>query len=297
MAIITGQYPSGFAETIFGTSQDDTIYPLGGWDTVDGGLGIDTLVVVAEAGAFRITTDNGTTYLDAISSASSYDYVSLRNVEYVQFSNQTVSLIIDDRLINKLGSENLDGGPGIDTLVYAGPRSNYLVTQGTGSRATVQNKLGLEGGDNLLSIERLEFSDINLALDLNGNAGQSLLFIGAVAHGLIGNAGAIGTILNLFDQGMSMQEVCQLAIDVNLISALAGSSSNEDLARLVWRNVVGVEADAGAVDLLLSFMDGRNAAFSQAQLLATVAQHDVNQQHVNLVGLASTGVEYLPFAG
>ena len=70
MPTIYGKYSSGFSETIAGSSGDDTIYPLGGWDTVDAGAGIDTVVIAANASAFKISSINGTTYVDAISSAS-----------------------------------------------------------------------------------------------------------------------------------------------------------------------------------------------------------------------------------
>jgi hypothetical protein len=103
----------------------------------------------------------------------------------------------------------------------------------------------------------------------------------------------VGTILNFFDQAHTMTSLSQLAIDVGLISQLAGSSSNADLARLVFRNVIGQEADAGSTDMLVSYMDGRNASFSQAEFIATVAELEINQQHINLVGLAQTGVEYV----
>ncbi len=50
--------------------------------------------------------------------------------------------------------------------------------------------------------------------------------------------------------------------------------------------------DAAAVDMLVSFMDGRTAGYSQATFLAAVAELELNQTHIGLVGLASTGVEY-----
>ncbi len=86
--------------------------------------------------------------------------------------------------------------------------------------------------------------------------------------------------------------MCDLALDVGLIRSLAGSDSNEDLARLVYQNVVGTAPDAAAVDMLVSFMDGRTAGYSQATFLAEVAELELNQTHIGLVGLASTGVEF-----
>jgi len=41
-------------------------------------------------------------------------------------------------------------------------------------------------------------------------------------------------------------------------------------------------------------MDGTHANLSQAQFLGAVAQIENNIEHVDLVGLAQTGVEYTP---
>jgi len=46
------------------------------------------------------------------------------------------------------------------------------------------------------------------------------------------------------------------------------------------------------IDLLISFMDGRNAAFSQPEFLTTVAQLEVNQLAIDLVGLQAQGLVY-----
>lgn len=202
----------------------------------------------------------------------------------------------DDLLSGGAGDDRIDGGSGIDTAVYSSSRSQYTVSK-SGSSFTVSSSA--EDTDTLVNIERLRFTDSNVALDVSptGNAGEARLFIGTIAHGLIDDPGVVGTILYFFDQDLSMQQLFQMAIDVNLISDLAGSSSNDDLARLIWRNVVGTEAGPEGVDLLLSFMDGRNASFSQAQLLTAVSQLEINQTHVDLVGLASTGLAYLPFSG
>jgi hypothetical protein len=90
-----------------------------------------------------------------------------------------------------------------------------------------------------------------------------------------------------------MKEVCQLAIDVGLTGQLAGSSSNLDLAKLVFRNVVGSEASTETANGLAGFIQGSGGSMTQADFLATVAQLDLNNQHIGLVGLQSTGVEYI----
>jgi hypothetical protein len=45
------------------------------------------------------------------------------------------------------------------------------------------------------------------------------------------------------------------------------------------------------VDWLAGFMDGRSGSYSQADFMAIVSELDVNQMHINLVGLQQTGIE------
>jgi hypothetical protein len=160
----------------------------------------------------------------------------------------------------------------------------------------VEDQVGSEGLDSLFDIERLQFSDSNLAFDLDPSehGGQALEFIGVLAPDLIEDPSVVGLILNFFDQGIGMTDLFQTAININLVTTLAGGSDNDDVARLAFRNVTDMEADQAMVDLLVSFMEGPNAYMSQAEFLATVADLEINKDHIGLVGLQQTGVEYLP---
>ena len=200
----------------------------------------------------------------------------------------------DNSFVGRSGDDVVSGDAGTDTAIFLLDRVNYTVAP-TASGFTVQATSGTEGSDSLSNVERLQFANKKIALDLapTENAGQALEFIGALAHGMVSTPSVVGSILTLFDQGYNMTSLSQLAIDVGLINQLAGSSSNADLARLVFRNVVGQEADANMVDSLVGYIDGRYANYSQAEFIATVAGLELNQQHINLVGLQSTGVEYI----
>jgi hypothetical protein len=126
-----------------------------------------------------------------------------------------------------------------------------------------------------------------------GHAGQALQFIGVLAHSLIDNPSVVGTILSIFDQGKSMREVFQLALDVGLVTSIAGSDTNAALAATVFRNVIGSEADEATIDVLVGYMDGKFASYSQAEFMTIIAGFEVNQLHIGLVGLQETGVEYI----
>ena len=98
MAVIKGKFGSGFAEVINGTSGNDTIFPLGGWDTINGGGGIDTVVINAKRVNFNISADANSSYVDAISGASGQsDTTTLNSVERVAF-NDGLSVALDTGL-------------------------------------------------------------------------------------------------------------------------------------------------------------------------------------------------------
>lgn len=199
----------------------------------------------------------------------------------------------DNAFYGRGGNDQIAGDSGTDSASFALDHANYVLTK-TVSGFTVQANTGNEGTDTLSAIERLSFKNKKIALDLtpDGNAGKSLEFIGMLAFDFISTATVVGNILNIFDQGKSMKEVCQLAIDVGLTAQLAGSSSNLDLARLVYRNVVGSEPSANDAAALASYIQGNGGSMTQAEFLTAVAQLDLNNQHIGLVGLQQTGIEY-----
>lgn len=191
------------------------------------------------------------------------------------------------------GNDTLDGGTGIDTALYQDKRAGATITKSTAG-FTIKDTQG-EGTDQLSNIERLQFSDRKLAIDLqpSGHGGQALEFIGLMAPDLINSPSVVGAILGLFDQGESLHDVCQLALDVGLVNSIAGSASNTALAAMAFRNLVGSDADEATVDMLVGHMDGRYAHYTPADFMSVVAALEINQTHINLIGLQQTGVEYV----
>jgi len=210
-------------------------------------------------------------------------------------TDQIFGLAGNDTLLGLGNNDTLDGGPGIDIAQYAGLREHFQLTRSVSGDWTVQDRLGDEGTDGLHDIERLRFSDLKIALDLNPNenAGRALEFLGVLAPELISAPSVVGAILNLADQGSGLQGLFQLALDLGLVSQIAGAGTNTAVAQMAFRNVIGAQPDAMTTDRLLSFMDGRVASFSQAEFLTAIASLEVNQDHIGLVGLQQTGIEYL----
>jgi hypothetical protein len=108
----------------------------------------------------------------------------------------------------------------------------------------------------------------------------------------LSNKGFVGIGLQLFDGGMSYADVVNLALSTGLVHQLAGGTSHTAFVQHVYRNVVGVSPDARSLAEFVGLLD--SGVFTQASLALIAAQHPLNTQSVELVGLGATGVEFTP---
>lgn len=201
----------------------------------------------------------------------------------------------NDTLRGAAGDDTLRGGDGIDTAQYNGPRDHFQLTPILSGGWSIQDLWQSEGTDEITGIERLQFADKKIALDLQpeDHAGQALEFLGVLAPTLINAPSITGLLIDLIDRGTSLPGVFQLAIDTGLVNTIAGSNSNAAVAKMAYRNVIGAEADEPTIDLLVGFMDGRIADFNQAGFLTAIARLEINQDHIGLLGIQQTGIEYI----
>ena len=283
---ILGKLYNQTREVLVGTVDDDTFYPGGGWDVVDGGLGIDTVVVIGRSSQFKLVLDNGVTYIDALSGASaSTERTELINVELVQFLDKTVNLVANDTFKGQAGTDLFDGGLGTDTVVYSGPLVQYTVNK-SGSRYIVSEPTGSDGTDYLTNIERLKFKDKFIAIDLDGNAGTTAKILGAVfGKESVSNKSYVGIGLNFLDTGWTYDNLAGLALDA------AGAKTNDQIVSLLWTNVIGFKPTSADKQPFIAMLENGMSAGALAHLAADTS---FNTTNINLVGLAQTGIEYIP---
>lgn len=298
MSTIFGRFGPGRTETIVGTAQNDDIYPLGGNDVVDGGRGRDTVYVEASSTEFRISTINGVTYLDATSGASTGEGVTLRNVESVVFKDKRLSLEVNDRLIDRPSADMVDGGPGIDTFVMEAARSAFSMSANYGAATVlIKRQDGSAADDFLTNFERLEFvGGQRVALDLGASdaAGQSVLLIGAVlGKGLLpAKEELMGTVIGLFDQNYSMQQLAGALLRLPIWGGVLTASNNPaDIARYLLQTVNKVEPSESAVAAAAAALSAESPV-QQGTWLAELALSAANQVQVDLIGLQSSGFQY-----
>jgi hypothetical protein len=285
---INGKTDKG-AETIVGSDSNDYIRPLGGSDFIDGKKGADTVFVFWPSSKFNIVTLQGTTYLDAVSGASRSDKLVLRNVEAIEFSDKVVSLEIADVYVSTASKDNFDGGPGVDTVTYAGKASEYIVKpDGTGIEVSSANFS--EGSDWLLSIERLQFKDKGLAFDLDKNAGVAAKTLGLVfGSDAVALPNYVGICLDLLErQNYSQTALMQAALNVRLG---ADASNPGKVVDFLFTQLTGAlpssQDKASFVNLIL------NQTYSIESLAVVAAELSINPIAPSLVGLATNGLPYV----
>ena len=283
---ILGKLYNQTREVLVGTPDEDTFYPGGGWDVVDGGLGIDTVVVIGRSSQFKLVLDNGVTYIDALSGASaSTERTELINVELVQFLDKTINLVANDTFKGQAGTDLFDGGLGTDSVVYSGPLVQYTVNK-SGSRYIVSEPTGSDGTDYLTNIERLKFKDKFIAIDLDGNAGTTAKILGAVfGKESVSNKSYVGIGLSFLDAGWTYDNLAALVLDA------AGAKTNDQIVSLLWTNVIGTKPTAADKQPFIALLENGMSAGALAHLAADTS---FNTTNINLVGLAQTGIEYIP---
>lgn len=219
----------------------------------------------------------GTNTLDKPGSIVRPDWVINGGSTIYDLKSQNLAIV--NTAITKV---NLDGGTGIDTW-FADKMSSAYELKIANSEFTAISK-----SENIRSknVERIKFSDKSIATDLYGNAGTTAKILGAVfGRDSIGNKNYIGIGLHFLDAGWSYDNLAGLALDA------AGAKTNDQIVSLLWTNVIGTKPTAADKQPFIALLENGMTAGALAHL---AAGSSYNTSNINLVGLAQTGIEYIP---
>jgi hypothetical protein len=196
----------------------------------------------------------------------------------------------DDWMAGRGGNDVLDGNAGIDMAEYRGAREDFTLTRSTEGWQLADTR-GNEGKDTLVDVERLQFKDTRIALDLDGHAGTVARLIGAVfGKQALARTDLVGAGLSLLDHGSSAQDVSALAVASDLFAQAAGSHSNTDFVRQVYRNVVGHEASDAEIAPYVNQLN--SGATTQAALALWASETALNADQIDLAGLSQSGIAF-----
>lgn len=134
------------------------------------------------------------------------------------------------------GHDTIEGGDGIDAALYAGLRSNYSIERGA-TGVTVAHKYSTEGTDTLLDVERIRFSDVNVALDVEGHAGQAYRLYQA-AFDRAPDLPGLGFQMKALDDGWGLSDISQNFIDSPEFTRTYGALNDAEFVTQLYANVL-----------------------------------------------------------
>lgn len=245
------------ADRIEGRGGNDLLVGLDGNDLLDGGDGNDTLL-----GGNGVDQLRGGAGSDVLNGGS--------------------------------GNDSLDGGAGADTAQYAGKLADYSWNPTTGVLTDKRTVATSEGSDTLVNMERLQFADVSLALDMGaGQAGGEAVLIMAAAVGVAfsNDKTWAGVFMHYFDSGATLLDGARLLVDAGIVAAFAGGTDNSTVVKYLYANVYGAAPSASQLASLVAPLDAHTT--TQAQWLAELTLSAANQTHVQLAGLAQTGWQFV----
>ena len=166
-----------------GGSGDDTLVTGSGNDSIDGGIGIDTVRQTADGTqtltADTLLTGNGTDTLSGIERADLIGGAGNDTISVAGFTGQATlsGLGGDDTLTGGAGNDSLDGGLGSDTVLETGAAGYVLTTSqltgfGTDSLTSIENA-NLTGDASANTINASGFA--GTATTLSGGAGNDTI--------------------------------------------------------------------------------------------------------------------------
>ena len=181
--------------------------------------------------------------------------------------------------------DKVSGGQGIDKLEIPAKRSEFTFSKDKGvTDLTTGKAVGLQ------SVERVQFVDISLAVDLDGNAGKAVQALGAVfGKDSVKNKELVGIALSVYDKNtFSDTQVVRLALDV----ALGKSPTNEAVVDLLYKNLAGFYPDPTVKNFYVTMIN--SGIYTQESITLLAMGTDLNKSNIDLVGLANNGVEFAP---
>jgi hypothetical protein len=185
------------------------------------------------------------------------------------------------------GDHWIDGGAGLDTVVYSLPSAMYAIS----ARDDGFMVVGPNGTDTLTSIERLQFSDTKIALDINGSAGSVYRLYQAAFDRAPDKAG-LGYWIHQADAGMSLSEISSGFIDSNEFRQRYGDNlDNKNFLENLYLNVLGRTYDQAGFDYWMNELE--TGSMTREGTLAGFSESNENKE--NLIGQIGNGFDYIEY--
>jgi hypothetical protein len=286
-------FGSASADTLSGSAANDVFWTDLGNDVVSGGAGTDTAVF--ECAFQDATVTRVSSYIVVDTPEGSDSFV---NVEQFRFTNGTLSQAElqgttvrgssgADFLAAPKGHTRIEGGAGLDTVRFDGQASDFVVKPVAGGW-TVSDSVGVGGIDRLFGVERIEFADGALALDIDGHAGKVFRLYRA-AFGRDADLDGLGFWIHSLDSGVSLLEMAKgFMAGAEFRAKYGASTTTVDFVSSLYENILGRAGEKAGIDYWADVIDRHGA--SRAQVLADFSEQP---EHVaRVIGTIQDGIAY-----
>jgi len=186
---------------------------------------------------------------------------------------------------------DVTGTTGVDTYTMGGASTEYTVTK-TAGKIELDSTLATNVEFNLANHERVVFTDKAIAFDATGRAGDVYALLAAALGVSDVTKAYTGIGIALADAGWTNKQLATALLATDVYKADAGGVSDETFIKHVYKNVMGTNATYAETQSLLTWMSTNK--YSQADVLLTASELPSFETAIGLVGLATTGIEYIP---
>jgi len=156
-----------------------------------------------------------------------------------------------DVFIPGIGTNIIEGGSGFEQVVINAPIENSTINV-SGNTVVVNSS---QGQDTITNVERIQFSDGVLALDIQGNAGNAYRLYQAAFDRTPDIAG-LSFWTHALDVGVNIQTVAQDFVNSAEFQQVFGTNpTNQQLAYSMYQNVLGRQPDAPGLAFWVSALN------------------------------------------
>jgi hypothetical protein len=197
------------------------------------------------------------------------------------------------------GYDIIDGKGGLDTAKYSVASTEVSFSENYGS-LVIQNSANsslyshtnawVVESDTLVSMERIQFSDKNYALDLDGNASVAAKAV-ITCFGQDSLDLYMSAALTLADGGSTLDEICELVASMGYIESIKGISTNSAFVDFIFENVVGRAPNFLESSMYTTYLD--DGAYTKGSFLTLAANTSLvdkllTESAVDLIGVAGS---------
>ncbi|AXA90887.1 DUF4214 domain-containing protein [Massilia sp. YMA4] len=288
-------YANSLGNSLNGGSGNDVFHEGAGSDRIAGGSGSDTVVFSNTFAHYAVSRGS-----DAVTVSGDGTDV-LTGVEVLRFADRTINVYElamqvaqtgtagNDRLVADAVGGTIDGGAGIDTVVFANASTAYTLTR----TASGFDVVGGGVKESLVGVERLAFTDHSLALDSAGVPGQVYRLYEA-ALDRAPEAGGMGYWIAHEAAGMGLATIARQFIDSPEFGTRFGTNlSNGQYVTQLYQNVLERDPDAQGYAFHVANLD--SGRLSREQVLLGFSE---SPEFIAAVGTTMpVGIVFDPWVG